>query len=192
MARASTTFRLHTEGILTRENVQDIYGGLKRASQVPRYLVGDCDRANRELYKFPHKKLTVKLKAASVRTCKSGEGFGLYRMINKRLDPNNQISENIIPADIRRLAFMKCKSLDETKLRVVQLISLSNEFVDKVGREIYLKEKTFAVWMFMDEDTKAKAERKELVESESRFAEVCEFLEVLTNDGENKKAILRI
>ena len=84
---------------------------------------------------------------------------------------------------------MKCKNLDETKLRVVQLISLSNEFVDKVGREIDLKEKTFAVWMFMDEDTKATAERKELVEGESTLAEVCDFLEVLTNDGENKTAI---
>ena len=67
--------RLHTEGILTRENLQDIYAGLKRGSRVPSYLIGDCDRASRELYKFLHKKLTVRLKAASVMTCKSGEGF---------------------------------------------------------------------------------------------------------------------
>ena len=84
---------------------------------------------------------------------------------------------------------MTCKNLDETKLRVVQLISLSNKFVDKVGREIDLKEKTFAVWMFMDEDTKAKTEREELFEGDSTFAEVCDFLEVLTNEGENNKAI---
>jgi hypothetical protein len=124
-------------------------------------------------------------------TCQSGEGFELYRMLNKRLDPNNQISESTILADIRRLAFMKCKNLDETILRVVQLISLSNEFVDKVGREIDAKEKSFAVWMFMDEDTKTKAERspKELVEGASTFSEVCDFLEILTNDGENRKAI---
>ena len=76
--------------------------------------------------------------------------------------------------------------------RVVQLISLSNEFVDKVGREIGLKEKTFEVWMFMDEDTKAKAERKELVEGDSTFAEVCDFLEVITNEVENKNKRLRI
>ena len=43
--------------------------------------------------------------------------------------------------------------------------------------------------MFMDEETKAKAERKELVEGDSTFAEVCDFLEILTNDGEKKKAI---
>ena len=166
--------RLHTDGTLRRVDIQNIYGDLKRASQIPAYLIGCCDRAHRELYKFLHKKLTVKLKAASVMTCQPGEGFELYRMINKRLDPNNQISEHTILADIRRLAFMKCKNLDETKLRVVQLISLSNEFVDKVGREIDAKEKTFAVWMFMDEDTKSKAERssKELVEGTSTFTEV--------------------
>ena len=43
--------------------------------------------------------------------------------------------------------------------------------------------------MFMDKDTKAKAQRKELVQGDSTFAEVCDFLEVLTKDGENKKAI---
>ena len=64
-------------------------------------------------------------------TCQPGEGFELYRTINKRLDPKNQISENTILADIRRLAFMKCKNLDETKLRVVQLISLSNDLWTK-------------------------------------------------------------
>ena len=104
--------RLHTERILQRDDIQQIYAELKRVSRVPTYLIGGCDRANRELYKFLHKKLTVKLKAASVMTCKSGEGFELYRMINKRLDPNNQISEHTIFADIRRLAFMKCKNLE--------------------------------------------------------------------------------
>ena len=86
--------------------------------------------------------------------------------------------------DVRRLAFLNCKKLDETKLRVVQLISLCGEFVDKVGREIDPKEKTFAVWMFMDEDTKAEAERKELVEGDSSFSDVCDFLELITNEGE--------
>ena len=41
----------------------------------------------------------------------------------------------------------------------------------------------------MDEDTKAKAERKDLVEGDYTFAAVCDFLEILTNDGENKKTI---
>ena len=113
----------------------------------------------------------------------------MYRMINKRGDPNNQISEHAILADIRRMAFLKCKNLGDTKLRVVQLISLSNELVDKVGREIDVKEKTFTVWMFMDKDTKAKAERKDLVEGVSFFSALCDFTEILTNDGENKKAI---
>ena len=79
--------RLHTDGILTRENVRGIYGELKRASRIP-YLIGDCDRANRELYKYLLKTLMLKLKAASVMTCQPGEGFELYRMINKRLDPH--------------------------------------------------------------------------------------------------------
>ena len=45
----------------------------------------------------------------------------------------------------------------------MQLISLSNEFCDKVGCEIEIQEKTFAVWMFMDDDTMARSEKKELV-----------------------------
>ena len=76
----------------------------------------DIGRADLELYKFFHKKLTVKLKAASVMTCAPGKGFELYRMINKSLDPNNAISEHAVLADVRRLAFMKCKNLEETKL----------------------------------------------------------------------------
>ena len=54
----------------------------------------DLDRSDRELYKLLHKKVTVKLEAASVMTCAAGKGFELYRMINKRLDPNNAISEH--------------------------------------------------------------------------------------------------
>jgi hypothetical protein len=94
--------RLHSGGVLQRQDVRDIFLGLKAASSAPSYLAFfDVDRAKRELYKFLHKKLTVKLKAASVMTCQQGEGFELYRMINKRLDPNNQISEHTILADIR-------------------------------------------------------------------------------------------
>ena len=36
-----------------------------------------------------------------------GMGFELYRILNKKLDPNNSISEHTILADIRRLAFAK-------------------------------------------------------------------------------------
>ena len=74
---------------------------------------------------FCNIKLTFKLKAASVMTCSAGKGYELYKMINKRLDPNNAISEHAILADVRRLAFMKGKNLEETKLRVMQLIALS-------------------------------------------------------------------
>ena len=116
-------------------------------------------------------------------------GFELYKMINKHLDPNNAISEHTILADVRRLAFMKCKNLEESKLRVMQLISLSNEFCDKVGRDTDIQEKTFAVWMFMDDDTKSRAEKKELVEGASTFAKVCDFLAHLINEGENRQAI---
>ena len=72
---------------------------------------------------------------------------------------------------------------------MVQLISLSNEFCVKVGREIDFQEKSFAVWMFMDDDTKSRAEKKELVEGASTFAKVCDSLEILTNEGENRRAI---
>ena len=121
-------------------------------------------------------------------TCQPGESFEFYRMINQKLDPNNAISEHIILADVRRLALLKGEDLKETKLRVVQLISLSNEFCDKVGLEIDVKEKTSAVWMFMDEDTKTRS-KDDLVKGDSTFSQVCDFLEVLTNEGEDKRAI---
>ena len=46
-------------------------------------------------------------------------GFELYRISNKKLDPNNSISEHAILADIRRLAFAKAKDLNETRTRFV-------------------------------------------------------------------------
>ena len=113
----------------------------------------------------------------------------MYKMINKRLDPNHAISEHTILADVRRLAFMKCKNLEETKLRVMQLFALSNELCDKVGREMEPQEKTVTVWMFMDDDTKARSEKKELVECSSSFSAVCGFLEILTHKGENRRAM---
>ena len=72
-------------------------------------------RADPELYKFLHTTLTVKLKAPSVLTCQPGMGLELYRIISKKLDPNNPISEHTILADIRRLAFAKAKDLNETR-----------------------------------------------------------------------------
>ena len=88
----------------------------------------DIHKADRELYKFLHRRLTVKLKAASIMTCQPGQGFELYRMINSKLDPCTSISEHTILADVRRLAFMKCKDLGETKLRILQFINLCNQF----------------------------------------------------------------
>ena len=91
-------------------------------------------KANRELYKFLHKRVTVKPKATSVMTRSPGEGFKLYRVVNKKLDPHNAISEHTILSDVWKLAFMKCKDLAETRSRVVQLMHLCNEFCDKTGK----------------------------------------------------------
>ena len=35
--------RLHTDGSLTRMNIQEIYGDLKARSQFPAYLIACCD-----------------------------------------------------------------------------------------------------------------------------------------------------
>ena len=53
-------------------------------------------RANKELYKFLHRKPTVKLKASATMTCAPGMGFELYRTINKKMDPNNEISKHTL------------------------------------------------------------------------------------------------
>ena len=124
----------------------------------------DIHKVDRELYKFLHGRLTVKLKAASIMTCQPGQGFELYRMINSKLDPCNPISEQTILADVRRLAFMKCKGLGETKLHILQLINICNEFCDKTCKEVDNTEKMFAIWLFLDEMSRLKAERKNLIE----------------------------
>ena len=41
-------------------------------------------KANRELYKFLHRRLTVSLKATSMMTCAPGEVFELHRTTNKK------------------------------------------------------------------------------------------------------------
>ena len=123
----------------------------------------DVNRADRELYKLLHTKLTVKLKATSVLTCQAGMGFELYRIIKKKLDPNNSISEHTILADIRRLAFANAKDLNETHAQVVQLVALCNGYCDKAGKVVEASEKTFAIWMFMDEDSTERAYGKTLL-----------------------------
>ena len=66
-------------------------------------------------------------------------------MISTKMDPCNAISEHTILADVRRLAFMKCKDLGETRSRVVQLVSVCSEFCDKTGKEVSITEKIFAI-----------------------------------------------
>ena len=72
--------------------------------------------------------------------------------------------------DIRRLALAKAKDLNETRARVVQLVALCNEYWDKTGKEVDLAEKTFVIWMFIDEDSKEKGLRTILVEGDTPFA----------------------
>ena len=64
------------------------------------------------------------------------------------------------------------------------------DLCDKTGQLVLPSEKAFAIWLFMGEDTKMKAERKGLTESVTpfRFEEVCYHLEKLGNDEHNKKA----
>lgn len=112
-----------------------------------------------------HTTLTVTLKATSVLTCQPGMGFELYRILNKKLDPNNSISEHTILADIRRLAFAKAKDLIDTRARVVQLVALCKDYCDKTGKEVDMAEKTFAIWMFIDDGSKEKGLRETLLRS---------------------------
>ena len=67
-------------------------------------------------------------------------------------------------------------------------MNLCSEFADKTEDIVAPHEKTFAICLFIDEDTKMKTERKGLVEGESPFEMVCDLLEMLSSDEHNKKA----
>ena len=56
----------------------------------------DMHKVSRDLYKFFHRQLTVKLKASAVMACAPGMGFELYRTISKKLDPNNDMSRHML------------------------------------------------------------------------------------------------
>ena len=69
------------------------------------------------------------------------------------------------------------------------MVALCNEYCDNTGKEVELSEKTFAIWMFTDEDSKEKGLRKNLVEGDIAFAQVCDHLEAISSDEGNQKAI---
>ena len=74
-------------------------------------------------------------------------------------------------------------------MRILQFINLCNEFCDKTGKEVDDTEKTFAIWLFLDEESRLKAERKNLIEGKTPFSEVCDFLDQISSDEGNRKAI---
>ena len=61
-------------------------------------------------------------------------------------------------------------------------------FCDKTGKLVPEVERTFAVWLFMDDDSKMKAESKGMTEGKTEFVVVCDHLEALGNDEQNKQA----
>ena len=74
------------------------------------------------------------------------------------------------------------------RARVVQLVALSNEYCDKTGKEVDLAEKTWAIWMLIDADSKEKAQRKNLVEGDTPFAQVCDHLEAISSEEGTRSA----
>ena len=81
-------------------------------------------------------------------------GFEFYRIMNKKLDPKHGVHRHIMLRDVWR---PKCKELADTQARVVQLVNLCTEFTDNTGELVAGHETAFAVWLFMEEDTKMKA-----------------------------------
>ena len=67
-------------------------------------------------------------------------------------------------------------------MRILQLINLCNEFCDKTGKEVDDTEKTFAIWLFLDEESRLKAERKNLIEGTTPFSAVCDVLDQISSD----------
>ena len=145
--------------------------------------------ANRELYKFLHKRLNVALKSETC-LCPQHDGFELYRSINAQLDPKTDVSEHLLLSDVRRLAFVKNKNLMETQAAIIRLERTCKEYNDKSSLYVPDTEKTFAVWMFMDDDSKDRLERKGLKEGKTEYKEVIGELDMLRNDGINRRALI--
>ena len=92
-------------------------------------------------------------------------------------------------SDVRRLVFVKNKNLAETQAAVIRLEKTCKEYNDKSGLFVPEKEKTFAVWLFMDDDSKDRLERKGLKEGKTEKMKVIGELEMLRNDGINRRAL---
>ena len=89
---------------------------------------------------------------------------------------------------MRRIAFVKCKSLKQTRATVKTLIGTNSDDFDKFGDPIPETECTFAVLLFRGDDSKVRAARKGLKEGITTFTQVCAHLQILHNDIENEKA----
>ena len=95
-------------------------------------------------------------------------------------------------AEIRRLAFPKAKNVVETKAMIIFYINKCRAYTEKTCLEVEESEQTMAIWMFMDEDSKAKAERRGrdgkegLVIGETDFQTTAIFIEnLIDQDASN-------
>ena len=61
--------------------------------------------------------------------------------------------------------------------------------VDGKATKVDEKEKTFCVWMFMDDESKDRLERKGLEDGVTPYDKVTAELELIKNEGANKKAV---
>ena len=94
--------RLHPR-IIDRTAMNDFNTAVRqegqRTSNMQMLLRWETCRADRELYKLLHIKLTVKLKATSMLTGHSGMGFELHRTINKkRIQRGNRVRDATVKA----------------------------------------------------------------------------------------------
>ena len=149
----------------------------------------DVGTASRELYKFLHKKLTVAHKAGAVTTCPQGAGFDLYRYLCRKMDVLTESSKHVMLAEIRQCAFRKAKDLNQTRAMIISYVNKCNEYVEKTDLPVDEPDRIFTIWMFMDEASKAKAERRGLVEGVTGFADTAQYIEDLINKEASEKTL---
>ena len=105
------------------------------------------------------------------------------------MDIMTESSKHVMLAEIRQCAFRKAKDLNQTRAMIISYVNKCNEYTEKTNLPVDEADRTFTIWMFMDEVSKSKAERRGLIEGDSGFDVTAQYIEDLVNKEASEKTL---